>query len=133
MTDPAYPLFPELSESGKAEAVRLIEQFKAELRKAASTIAEEAIVSLYCDVLPHIESDSWGNFRRELLDGLCDYGNRTVQGEHDFAKIRRAIFEQYRSEIIADLNQDHLKRIAELEADVLRLRDMLDRRHGVFP
>jgi len=117
-----YPLFPELSEAAREEAVQLIESFKEKLKK----VAEEIIGDLYCDILPYIESDSWTNFRNDLLDGFLNYNNRKIQGEYDFAKIRRAIFEEYRNEIIKDLNQDLLKENEELKKEVKRLREELD-------
>jgi len=58
-----FPLYPELSEQGNIEAVKLIEKFKKQLSKAA----DEAIGDLYCDVIPHIESDSWSNFRNDIV------------------------------------------------------------------
>ncbi len=97
-----FPLYPELPEDGKNQAQNLVNLFKGELIKAA----EEAIGTLYCDVAMHIESDSWGNYRNQLMDGLRNYHHRSIQGEHDFKMIRKAIYEEFREEIIVDLNQD---------------------------
>lgn len=119
-----YPLFPDLPEPAAVEAVALIERFKAELRK----VAENAIGDLYVDVLPHIESDAWTNFRNALMDGFRNYGNRKIQGEYDFREIRQAILREHRAEIIADLDQDNLARIATLEKEVEMLRDDIRRR-----
>lgn len=114
-----YPLFPDLPAPAAAEAVALIERFKTELRK----VAENTISDLYVDVLPHIESDAWTNFRNALMDGFRNYGNRKIQGEYDFREIRQAILREHRAEIIADLDQDNLARIAELEREIEILRD----------
>ena len=111
MSDKEYPLFPELSESAQEEAIALIERFKQAMRKAA----EDVIGDLYADVMPYIESDAWTNFRNELLDGFKDYGNRKIQSEYDFKTIRQEILKHHREEIINDLNQDLLERIAVLE------------------
>ena len=119
-----YPLFPDLPEPAAAEAVALIERFKAELRKAA----ENTISDLYVDVLPHIESDAWINFRNALMDGFRNYNNKKIQGEYDFREIRQAILREHRAEIIADLDQDNLAKIATLEREVAMLRDDLQRR-----
>jgi predicted HAD superfamily phosphohydrolase len=97
-----FPLYPELSEEGAQEAQKLVDRFKAELTKAA----DNAIGDLYCDVATHIESDSWTNYRNKLMDGLQNYDNRLVQGEHDFKKIRQSILEEHREDLIKDLNQD---------------------------
>lgn len=112
-----FPLYPTLSEEAKTEAQALIDTFKAKIVKAA----EEAIGYLYCDVLFYIESDSWTNFRNELLEGFKDYGNRKIQGEYDFKNIRQVIYKEYKSEIIDDLNQDMIKEIEILKS---RIDDM---------
>lgn len=97
-----YPLYPTLSEEAQKEAVELIECFKEKLKKAA----EGVISDLYVNVMPYIESDSWGNFRNQLLDGLSNYRNRKVQAEYDFNKIRKAIFEQFRDEIMKEMPEE---------------------------
>ena len=109
-----YPLYPELSEEGQKEAVALIEDFKAKLKKAA----DETIGELYCNVMPYIETDSWTNFRNELMAGFRDYGNRKIQGEYDFKQIRAAIFNDFREEIMAEMPE-------ELREENARLRDQL--------
>jgi hypothetical protein len=119
-----YPLYPELPKNGQLEAQALVGRFKDELIKAA----EQAIGELYCDIVPHIESDSWTNYRNHLMDGLRNYSNRKIQGEYDFKKIRQSIYEEFREEIIEDLNQDNLKKIEELEKQIKCLNDCLYRR-----
>ena len=109
-----YPLYPKLSEAGQKEAQQLIDSFKTALK----TAAEEVISCLYCDVVHYIESDSWTNFRNELMSGLRNYANRRIQGEYDFKQIRQQIFEDFKDEIIKDLDQDNLERIKELEDDL---------------
>jgi len=106
-----YPFYPLLADPGAKEAVELIEDFKKKLVSAA----EEAISNLYCDIVPHIESDSWMNYRNDLMSGFRNYGNRKIQGQHDFKAIRAQIYIEFRDDIIADLNQDHLEKIKELE------------------
>ncbi|MES0445033.1 MAG: hypothetical protein ABUJ92_00670 [Desulfobacterales bacterium] len=106
-----YPLFPELPEGGAEEAQVLINKFKESLSKAA----DEAIGDLYCDIVPHIESDSWTNYRNFLMNGLRNYNNRTIQSPYDFKEIRQAIYKEFREDIIGDLNQDMVKEIANLK------------------
>ena len=115
------PLYPRLSEEAEKEAVAFLEGFKAKMLK----IAEEVLGDVYVQLMPYIEGDSWCNFRNELLDGLCNYNNRKIQGKYDFAKIRRAIYEEYRDEINADLDQDNLAEIAKLKATIDELRERL--------
>ena len=113
-----YPLYPKLSEEGKKEAQLIIDDFKENLKK----VAKEAISAFYCDVAMYIESDSWTNFRNELLDGFRDYNNRKIQGEYDFKKIRQAIYREYRDEIIKDLNRDLVEENEELKKTIESLQ-----------
>jgi hypothetical protein len=125
-----YPLFPELPEEAKMAAQELINSFKSELKKAVYGAAEEAIGELYSDILPYIESDTWHNFRSQIVDGLSDYNNRTIQGAWDFKKIRSAIYKEHRADIIADLNQDMVEEIAELKKQIARLEGALESSRG---
>lgn len=97
-----YPLYPKLTEEGHHEAQKLMDGFKMQFRK----MLDDALGDLYCDVAMHIESDSWTNYRNNLMNGLQNYGNRHVQSTHDFKQIRQAIFREFKDEIIVDLNQD---------------------------
>lgn len=125
-----YPLFPVLPEEAQEEAIKLIEEFKVELSKAA----DDAIGKLYVDVMMHIESDSWTNFRLYLMNGLKHYPNNKIQGQHDFKEIRQAIYKEFRSEIIEDLNQDIQKENEELKEQNGRLKQEIDSlRHHISP
>ena len=106
-----YPLFPELSIEGQIEAQTLIDKFKESIKKSA----EQAIGDLYCDVALYIESDSWSNFRNQLMDGFKNYNNRKIQSKYDFKDIRQAILEEYKEEILKDLNQDLIEEIEKLK------------------
>ena len=115
-----YPLFPELTEAGQEEAQNLIDRFKESLKKSA----DEVISDLYCGIVPYIETDSWTNFRNDLLDGFRDYKNRKIHAEYDFKKIRETIYKEYRDEIIGDLNQDMVKEIEDLKQSIERLQEL---------
>jgi hypothetical protein len=114
-----YPLFPELSEEAQKEAQVLLDSFKEKMK----VVSEEVISSFYCDVANYIESDSWSNFRRELMDGLMNYGNKKIQGEYDFKRIRQSILKNHREEIVNDLNQDLLSEIDELKNAISFLQE----------
>ena len=114
-----FPLFPELPEDGQNEAVKLIEKFKEELKKAAN----DAIGDLYCEIIPHIESDSWTNYRNFLMDGLQHYPNKRIQGTHDFKKIRQSILKEFRNDLIPDLNQDMAEEIESLKEQLKNERE----------
>lgn len=108
MTEPRE--FPTLPQQGEEEAVKLIELFKTRLKVAA----DEVICDLYSDIMPHIESDSWLNFQNDILSGLKDYSDRRVRTRYDFKQVRKQIFEEFRAELIEDLNNDHLEEIERL-------------------
>jgi len=125
-TNKEFPLFPELSEKGNEEAVKLIESFKAKLTSAADDVISE----LYTDIIPHIESDSWTNYRNDLMSGFTNYNHRKLQAPHDFRKIRQEIYKEYREEIIPDLNQDLVKEVETLKEEIKFMREVeRDRRY----
>ena len=115
-----FPLYPELSEEGKEEAAKLVESFKKQLLKAAS----EVLGQLHCEVVAYIETDSWTNFRNEIMDGFKNYDNRKIQAAYDFKEIRQAIFKEYREDIIKDLNQDLLEEIENLKRQIKFFQEM---------
>lgn len=117
-----FPLYPDLPEEAEKEAVALIESFKEQLVKAA----KEAISHLYTDIMPYIKSDSWQNFRNQIMDGYKNYSNRIIQADYDFKEIRAAIFKQYKNEILPDLNQDLVEENNKLREDIKRLNEALD-------
>lgn len=123
-----YPLFPELPEAGAQAAQALIDRFKEQMRKAA----DEVLGDLYINIVPHIESDSWTNYRNAMMEGFRNYSNRLVQGEHDFKAIRAEIFKDFREDIIKDLDQDNLKKIESLEHEIKHDRELRRGRDGVW-
>lgn len=114
-----FPLYPPLSEEAAEEAQQLIESFKEKLK----IVAEEVIDDLYKDVVYYINSDSWRNFRNELMDGFRNYNNRKIQGQYDFKLIRKQIFEDFKDDIIKDLDQDNLETIKQLQERVKQLEE----------
>ena len=109
-----YPLYPTLGETGEQEAIKRVNHFVDQLKKAA----EETMHKFYCNELPYIETDTWTNFRNELMDGFKNYNNRKIQGKYDFKEIRQEIYKEFREDIIKDLNQDNLDKIVELEKQI---------------
>jgi hypothetical protein len=114
MEENKYPLYPTLPEAAMEEAQHLMDGFKERMTK----LSEEVLGDLYCHVSAYIESDHWSNFRNQILDGLCNYENRKIHGQYDFARIRQAILKEHRDAIIEDLNQDMLKEIAALKEQI---------------
>ena len=110
-------IYPDLSAAGKQEAQTLIDNFKAEMKKVVDNVLGDA----YCDVAVNIESDSWTNYKNKLLSGLCDYKDKRDVDDYDFKRIRQAIFDEHKDEIIGDLNQDLIKKVEDLEAHIVFL------------
>jgi len=113
--------FPELSKNGKDEAIKLIDDFKSKLK----AVADDVIGDLYCEILPYIESDSWSNFRNQIMSGFRDYGNSKIMAKYDFKEIRKSILEHHREELINDLNQDLLEEIRSLKDRIISLNEIL--------
>ena len=109
-----YPLFPKLTEEGEKQAQLIMDSFKPRIK----ALVDEMMSDLYCDVAYHIESDSWTNYRNELMDGLKGYGDNASSHEHDFKELRKVIYEKNKEEINKDLNQDLLEENAKLTAQV---------------
>ena len=117
-------LYPELTQAGEEGAQRLVDKFKKALKKSAKDVLDD----LYVDIIPHIQSDSWLNFRNDLIAGLQDYGNVLAAEEYNFKEIRKAIFKEFKAEIIKHLNQDLIEENEELKITNKTLRESLQRR-----
>jgi len=116
-----YPLFPELTEQGEQEAQDLMTKFEKKLKEKALEVMEGITNDFYSDILSEIESDHWTNYRTKLLNGLCNYSNKDKQGKYDFDRIRKAIYERHKEEIVKDLNQDLLAEIEDLKRQLKRV------------
>jgi uncharacterized coiled-coil protein SlyX len=114
-------LYPQLSEEAEKEAVKITNQFIDKLK----ILVNEALDKFYVEELPYIESDSWSNFRNQIMDGFMDYNNGKIQAKYDFKRIKHEIFEAFHDEIIKDLNQDILDENEELDQEIGRLRNII--------
>jgi len=114
-----FPLCPELREEAKQEAQDLMNEFK----KKMENLAKEILSQLYCDTAMYIESDSWSNFRNEIMLGFSKYGNRKLQADYAFARIRQTIFEEHREEIIKEIQEDIVKENESLKKQLHDLRE----------
>ena len=106
--------YPELPEAGLIEADKLVDKFKKELMKVAS----DTIGDLYGGIMPHIESDSWSNFRTQLMTELRGYSKNTMFSSYELKDIRQGILKEHREELISDLNQDLLDEIESLKKQI---------------
>ncbi len=110
----------KLPELAKIEAQLFLDQFKKKLLG----ICEDVMGDLYVNIMPYIESDSWGNFRDQVISEIQGYSKGKLISGYDFELIRRAILNNYRDEIIKDLNQDMLEEIKSLKKEIERLEEM---------
>jgi len=119
---------PELTPQAYEDAEELLKTFKERILTEAQTILNDVAGKLYCDVLPYIESDSWSNFRSNILNELVsNYPSR--KSTYDFKKLRKIIFEENREEIIQDLNQDLVDENIRLKS---RLNNMIENDRMIF-
>jgi len=112
--------YPELSEKGKLEALKLIDSFKGQMAQ----VSDKIIMDLYCDILPHIESDAWQNFKNQILNELCDYKS---DSDLDYGRIRKTIYKEHKEQIDKDLDQDLLKEIKMLKSTIHNLQNNTSR------
>jgi len=109
-----YPLYPSLTETGKEESQKIMDMFKEKMAE----LAKDMLGRLYCDVACHIESDSWTNYKNNLMDGLRDYNNKIKHGDFDYKEIRKSIYNEYKDEIVKDLNSDLVLEVEKLKKDI---------------
>lgn len=110
--------YPELTEEGKLIAQEIMTSFENKLKARAVELMQEMATDFYCNALQHIESDSWVNFRTQIVNAICDYSNREKTGSYDFDRIRKSIYSIHKEEIVKDLNQDLLKEIETLKGQL---------------
>lgn len=114
MTKEEYPFYPELTEQGKKEAGILIKEFEEKLRVVAQQVISECTSKFYTNIIAYVESDTWSNFRNTIVNALSDYNNKS-DATYDFSRIRKAIYEEHKEEIVKDLNQDLVEKVKALE------------------
>jgi hypothetical protein len=114
-------------EHGKTVEQRIFSEFTNKFKKLTSEILGE----VETDFLPHIETDLVLNERDEVINALTSKWNnpnaeRFVIGSYEAREIRARIFEENRDTIITELDQDNLKKIAELEQTIKIMQDAED-------
>jgi len=114
-----YPLYPELTEEGKLEAQRIMDSFKPRIK----SLIEELMRDLYTDVVYYVESDSWTNYRNDLINGFRDYAQNSEKNKCEFKELRKAIYNNNKEEIDRDLNADLVKEVEDLKKTIERLQE----------
>lgn len=101
------------------QATELVERFKKDLIKCA----EETISRLYVDLIPHIESDAWLNFRNDVRDEvqkeLIADALSTEYGRYSFGwRTRQLIFKEHHDQLVTVINLDHVSEIQRLKEEL---------------
>lgn len=120
-----YPLFPKLTEQGEKEAQRIMDSFKPRIQALVTELMDD----LYCDVAYHVESDSWTNYRNDLMDGFKGYTAGSSNHPSDFKELRQAIYKNHKEAIVGDLNQDLIDENKKLAEQVEQLQNDANRRY----
>ena len=110
--------YPDLTEYGAAEAQALIDSFKLVIKEIITKAVDDVMVDIYTDITQHIGSDSWTNYRNQIVNGFRGYGTRSAGSHLDFAELRKSIYKEHKERIDKDLNQDLLKEIEYLKRTI---------------
>lgn len=104
------------------EAEIYIEQFKVKMKR----IADETLSQLYINLVHHIETDAWQNYRNDLRSVLSSQYARDewLRDDHVWAREFRArIVQEHRDALIDGLNQDLEKQVKHLQEKLNCRRD----------
>ena len=119
-----------LSEEGEKEA----EQFMQSFKKKMHDIADEVLGEIYVNLLPHIQSDAWMNYRNDMRSELeREYfkNNDWLKSEEIWAQnLRRAFYKQFKDELVDARVRDLEKTIEKLKEDVQYQADLARRSWG---
>lgn len=94
------------------ELKQKIEQLMSNFKDEVLKVQVQTIDEYYCGLLPYFEDDLIANIKTSIIRDL-KYSDK--KGTLDFKEIRKKIFEENKTEIIEDLNQDNLKEIERLK------------------
>lgn len=108
---------PELNEESIKKADEILSIFRNRIKDIIDNEVDMVMTSIYCDVLPYIESDVFENFRMQIINGII-YDTPNKIYDYNYRKIRDKIFEEHKDELIPALNQDLLDKVKELEKQI---------------
>lgn len=104
------------------EAQSYIDLFKTRMK----IVAEDILGDLYINLVPHIETDAWLNYRNKIRDALCsDYArDEWLKDDHPWAReFRQKILREHPEALIDGLNKDLMKQVKYLQEMLNRRRD----------
>lgn len=95
--------------------VKQAQGFLDSFKKRMSELADEILGEVYVNCMPHIETDTWTNYR-EFLRIELEHEYKYSKFKDDWAvRFRRAVFVENREEFAELVSNDILKRIKDLE------------------
>ena len=98
----------------------IVKQHKEEKMKK---VQEETLGEIYCELMPHIEHDSWTNYRNYLQEGFTNGWIKDDFRRSFHADLRRTILRENKEELLGLLNQDLVERVKSLELQLNRKYD----------
>lgn len=108
--------FPMLSEEGEKQAEQFINSFKKKMKDCADEILGE----IYVNLIPHIQTDAWMNYRNDMRSELeREYfkTNDWLKSEEIWAcNLRKAFYKQFKDELID-------ARVKDLEKEVAKYKE----------
>lgn len=113
--------WPEMTEAQNAFCVSLIEKFKGDLKE----VAEDVLNQLYTDVIPHLETDTFLNFKSHMLSAVQGYARSYALDDGDLTgrRIREVIYKDHKDELVKLIDHDNVMRITELEKQLRQERE----------
>jgi hypothetical protein len=114
--------YPMLSEEGVAEVQRLMDRFKADITEAAKNIIEDATTDMYCNVADYVDSDSWHNYRRSIIDQLGRY-DKQGYSQYDAKELGRQLLRYHKEEIQSDIIKDLQEQLDREKEAYRKLQD----------
>lgn len=100
--------YVELPEKAQKQAEKLMKRYE----KKTKSMLDEVWDELYCEVMLHIESDVWSNYRQDVIQWIQGYD---TLHKVDAKKVRQAILKNHREQIVDDLNADLLEENEKLK------------------
>lgn len=102
----------QLPEQGIEDAKEFLKIFRNEVNDVLNDSISKVLSNVYCELLPHIETDAWSNFRGSILDYFNAYQKLSTS---EAFRIRQIIyrdnFEKINSDILFDVKSKFEKEI----------------------
>lgn len=97
------------------ELGRLGQEFMDKFRDKMKKISEEVLGEIYSELMPHIQGESWTNYRNYLNEGFTRGWIQDDFRREYHADLRKTILVENKDELVTLLNQDLVNRVKTLE------------------